>query len=90
MALSLLFSGQFDIPYSILFVQVTLSRKLLRIYYVRRLSGSYRMNVRTLQKMLGVHRKMLSVISNINYSILYFFKLLYKDCRFTMVLAQKH
>ena len=30
--------------------------KLLRTYYVRRLSVSYRMNVRTSQKMLGVHR----------------------------------
>ena len=29
--------------------------KLLRIYYVRRLSVSYRMNVRTSQKMLCVH-----------------------------------
>ena len=80
------FSVQFDIPYSILFVQVTLSlfsefnivshylvfankfffcakkkkrvliAKLLRIYYVRRLSVSYHMNVRTSQKMLDVHR----------------------------------
>ena len=30
--------------------------KLLRIYYVRGLSVSYRMNVRTSQKMVGVHR----------------------------------
>ena len=68
------FSAQFDIPFSILFVQVTLlslvnlnikfmqkqkflRAKLLRIlYYVRRLCVSYRMNVRTSQKMLGVHR----------------------------------
>ena len=82
------FSARFDIPYSILFVQITLSHfskfkiivgmslpvftdkfflcqkkqkkrfliaKLLGIYYVRRLSVSYRMNVRTSQKMLGVH-----------------------------------
>ena len=84
------FSAQFNIPYSILFVQVTLSlfskfkiivgpchylvfadmffvppkkiliAKLLRInnvvFYVRRLSESNRMNVRSSQKMLGVHR----------------------------------
>ena len=45
------------------------------MYNVRRLCVSYRMNVRTTQKMLGVHRYMLSVISNIDYHILYFFKL---------------
>ena len=86
------FSAQFGNPYSIIFVQVTLSRfskfkmivgmslpcfadkfffvpttkkikkkrfliaKLLRIYYVRSLSVSCRMNVRTSSKMLGVHR----------------------------------
>ena len=49
----------------------SLIAKLLRIYYVRRLSVSYRMNVRTSQKMLGVLRLMLRVISNINHNILY-------------------
>ena len=49
--------------------------KLLRIYYVRRLSDSYRMNVRTSQKMLGIHLEMLSVISITIFFILYFFKL---------------